>query len=239
MSNHRDREARKEYERNYAPRRKELRDSATPEQLAERKAKQQAYEKEYAARRKERLAARLAVMSPDELAAFKAARREARARYDARNPDKVLAKSKRAQARNKERYHTDPEFRARWDGYQEKYRSANYSKILEQGREYAKTPEAKHLKRLAKGMIFQPGQTEESMVADQNGLCAICQQTLPDGKHRHVDHCHKTGHVRAVLCHHCNVGLGAFRDNPDRMRAAIEYLREHDTRISAFMLKSE
>jgi hypothetical protein len=43
----------------------------------------------------------------------------------------------------------------------------------------------------------------------------------------HVDHCHQTGHVRALLCTGCNSGLGAFRDSPERLREAAAYIEHH------------
>ena len=54
--------------------------------------------------------------------------------------------------------------------------------------------------------------------------CLICG-TLDGGKKGfHVDHCHTTNAVRGVLCHGCNVGLGMFKDDPERLRRAAQYL---------------
>lgn len=50
--------------------------------------------------------------------------------------------------------------------------------------------------------------------------CRICKSL----EHLILDHCHITGEVRGTLCHHCNVGLGHFKDNPEFLRRAAEYL---------------
>ena len=39
-----------------------------------------------------------------------------------------------------------------------------------------------------------------------------------------IDHDHTTGKVRGMLCHDCNTSLGKFRDNPDILRKAADYL---------------
>lgn len=62
------------------------------------------------------------------------------------------------------------------------------------------------------------------MVAEQNGLCAICGGP-PGKKGLVVDHCHTTGEVRALLCMQCNIGLGSFKDDLEVMATAIAYLR--------------
>jgi hypothetical protein len=65
----------------------------------------------------------------------------------------------------------------------------------------------------------------DRMLKAQDGKCAICKADKPGGRAKrfHVDHCHATGRVRALLCEGCNNGLGRFRDKPDLLRAAANY----------------
>jgi len=70
------------------------------------------------------------------------------------------------------------------------------------------------------------------MFSAQDGLCAICADPpnpngIKAGSRLHVDHCHATGRVRALLCNSCNRGIGYFRDDPARLRAALAYLAAH------------
>lgn len=64
-------------------------------------------------------------------------------------------------------------------------------------------------------------------LAEQGGRCKICRSETA-GENREtfvVDHCHSTGKVRGLLCYGCNVGLGHFKDDPTRLIAASEYLK--------------
>lgn len=61
------------------------------------------------------------------------------------------------------------------------------------------------------------------MLDGQSGKCAICCKYV-SSKRLAVDHCHKTGAVRGLLCSACNTGLGSFRDNVDYLQKAIGYL---------------
>ena len=64
----------------------------------------------------------------------------------------------------------------------------------------------------------------------QGGLCYLCGTSNPGGppqtKNFCVDHCHKEGHIRHLLCNDCNSGLGFFNDNPLLLRRAANYLEE-------------
>lgn len=55
-----------------------------------------------------------------------------------------------------------------------------------------------------------------------NGHCDICNDPI---EKPHVDHDHKTGLARGYLCFSCNVGLGHFKDSPELLAKAIEYLQ--------------
>ena len=69
------------------------------------------------------------------------------------------------------------------------------------------------------------------LLEEQNYVCAICKQpeTLWNKKHHKpqslsVDHCHKTGKIRGLLCNNCNHGLGLFKEKPKTFESALVYL---------------
>ena len=78
------------------------------------------------------------------------------------------------------------------------------------------------------------GLTREGWLAlfeAQNGECLICGEALAlpigtrkDKRRTVVDHCHDTGVVRGLLCGECNLGIGYFKHDEARLRAALAYL---------------
>lgn len=70
----------------------------------------------------------------------------------------------------------------------------------------------------------------EAQAQKQGNRCAICKvvfdwltrETTPS-----VDHAHdETNKFRGILCHLCNTGLGLFRDKPELLQSAMNYLKE-------------
>ena len=92
------------------------------------------------------------------------------------------------------------------------------------------------VKRKDKFLREHYGMTYEKyleMLKDQNYVCAICGQEetrLSRSKEPtmlSVDHCHKTGEIRGLLCAKCNYGLGSFMDNINNLLSAAKYLEKN------------
>ena len=73
-----------------------------------------------------------------------------------------------------------------------------------------------------------PGAAElyARLFAEQGGECAIrgCKRR-PRTRRFHIDHDHRTGVVRGLLCNNCNRGLGRFKDSVVLLEAALRYLQ--------------
>ncbi len=100
----------------------------------------------------------------------------------------------------------------------------NYCKVCYRKR----TREAARL-RTIKYLFGVTSEQYNAMLDSQGHLCRICGEPDGDGTSMQasrlaVDHCHTTGVVRGLLCYRCNVGLGMFKDRPELLQKAIEYL---------------
>ncbi len=73
------------------------------------------------------------------------------------------------------------------------------------------------------------------LLKDQSNLCAICRkpETIISGhinrvpKRLAIDHNHETGKIRGLLCHKCNVSIGAMHESIELFQSAINYLQLH------------
>lgn len=77
------------------------------------------------------------------------------------------------------------------------------------------------------GMSFQE---YVSLYEQQDKRCPLCLNDIvidinERGRNRAVvDHCHKTGKVRGLICNHCNRALGLLQDNKDTIKRMLEYV---------------
>ena len=144
------------------------------------------------------------------------ARNTERARkYREANRDKVRENQRRSNAKRR----LNPEIAETIRSYQASYRLKN-AEVL------------RHKERQRKFGITR--EEYEQFFKDQNGVCAICKK--PETATRRetvkalaVDHCHKTGRVRGLLCSDCNTGIGKLKDDPEIIRMAAKYLDNHNT----------
>lgn len=64
----------------------------------------------------------------------------------------------------------------------------------------------------------------DNMFKEQGGVCFICKKPETLNQRLCVDHSHKTGKVRKLLCNQCNRVLGYTEENVDLLREFIKYI---------------
>jgi len=99
-------------------------------------------------------------------------------------------------------------------GRNEKWRQAN----PEKARAAVRKSYRKHRVRQVYGISAEE---YEAMLEKQEGKCPICRKAL---KRPSIDHCHRTGKVRGVLCRHCNSSLSVFENDPEAVARLVTYL---------------
>lgn len=69
---------------------------------------------------------------------------------------------------------------------------------------------------------------KQKMINSQGNKCYICKKSFKNlsTKEIHVDHDHKSGKVRKILCHRCNRILGFAEENKNIFKQMILYLEE-------------
>jgi len=65
----------------------------------------------------------------------------------------------------------------------------------------------------------------EGLWYTQDGRCAICDKFFAEKKDICIDHNHKTGEIRGLLCKRCNIGIGLFDDNHELLNNTVKYLK--------------
>jgi len=94
---------------------------------------------------------------------------------------------------------------------------------LDKMKTYAKNNAAVIRKKSWKAKGIDPDKAE-AYYQSHHGTCDLCGLT-DKGRALAVDHCHKTGIIRGMLCTNCNRAIGMFKDDPDLMIKAANYVR--------------
>lgn len=97
------------------------------------------------------------------------------------------------------------------------YREANPEKV----RQIAKRS---HARRYIERVYDISPAEFEALRCSQNNACAICCEPFSESVRLNVDHCHKTGQVRGLLCWPCNTGIGKLKDSAELLARAAAYL---------------
>lgn len=122
--------------------------------------------------------------------------------------------------------------------YNKTYKKLNKDRVLQRAAEWKReNPDrirAINTKGKIKARYGLLVEEYEDILEFQDGACAICHTKDPGYHGRlHIDHCHKTGDIRGLLCSRCNTGLGMFMDDPQKLLAAITYLSQHKAATEA------
>lgn len=64
----------------------------------------------------------------------------------------------------------------------------------------------------------------DALFKKQGSGCDICKRKEPKGPNWSIDHCHKTGKIRGILCVPCNLGIGQLQESKKVLKSAIKYL---------------
>jgi hypothetical protein len=67
----------------------------------------------------------------------------------------------------------------------------------------------------------------DELMRRQGSVCACCGSANGGVRAFHLDHDHRTGKVRGILCNNCNAALGLIRDDPEIALAMANYLKKH------------
>lgn len=98
---------------------------------------------------------------------------------------------------------------------------------------WAKLSKEERVKRQRRYTLSVHGVTPQQfdkLLKKQKGLCALCKQE-PTGKRTkvlQVDHDHKTGKIRGLLCNECNTALGRLGDDVKGLNRALKYLKKSE-----------
>ena len=149
-------------------------------------------------------------------------------RWRLKNLERIRVYQRRWQRKNKEKIKE----------YYRNWRTANMARVRDLRRKwkkdagpqyFAKYRKANKQKHRYYSIKHRHGLSKDAydlLLSTQSFRCAACEVDLSAiGSHNiHVDHCHKTQKIRAILCGPCNRALGLMKDDPVKLHKLAEYI---------------
>ena len=80
-------------------------------------------------------------------------------------------------------------------------------------------------------------QDYDRILESQGGKCAICRGGTSK-RHFAVDHNHKNGQIRGLLCARCNTALARFMDDITNLRRAVRYMKDDGEKVRKILDES-
>jgi hypothetical protein len=120
------------------------------------------------------------------------------------------------------RYLADPKRAYKWA---RAWAKNNPDKIKGYLRKHQKNRKRLHRRWTLKTRYGLTPEQFDNLVKQQENKCAICEEVSTVTLN--VDHCHKTGKIRALLCRRCNRAIGLFKDNIDLLIKSVVYLQRY------------
>jgi len=133
--------------------------------------------------------------------------------------------------KRKREYAKTPDQRKKRTEYMRLWREKNRDKHNLQAKESHHRNKHKHIDRVRSySLLIKYGITLENkleMIRSQNFKCKICDKEFKNNRTTHIDHNHKTGEIRGILCHICNTKLGWYELYKNQIN---QYLNEESNK---------
>jgi hypothetical protein len=113
--------------------------------------------------------------------------------------------------------------------YYKQYRTIHPERIKRAHRKYNSSNPEKVAAAKRKYKYGLSPEGYDALMKQQGSACAICKTPNWADYPPHVDHDHKSGRVRGILCRCCNVAIGLIKDNPKTARTLADYLERNAT----------
>lgn len=163
-------------------------------------------------------------------------RKEQQHKYYQEHKEKILLRNKEYNLKHKEQVRINRiKSRDRRKDHFKEYDKTYYLEHIEHKKEYGKNRPKRMYRDYARNYSLKKNygidiEIYNKMFLEQEGKCKLCHKHQEEFKKRFfVDHDHKTGKIRGLVCYKCNTFLGYVDNNPEIILNIINYLKVEES----------